>query len=112
VSVAKPARQARKVRLALKARREKLVHRDQRDLPAKGAKLDRKAPQIRLVQQDPLGPKGDSGPSSSFRVVSGTDNVHCGDDEILVSLVCASGASDGAKCATSGTAATLLCARR
>jgi hypothetical protein len=50
--------------------------------------------------------------SSLFRVVTGTENVHCADDEILVSLVCASGATDGAKCATPGTAATLLCARK
>src|SRR5262249_26393484 len=27
------------------------------------------------------GPKGDPGPSLSFRVVTGTDNAHCADDE-------------------------------
>jgi hypothetical protein len=42
----------------------------------------------------PPGPKGDPGPPSSFRIVTGTDNGHCADDEILVSLVCATGASD------------------
>ena len=58
------------------------------------------------------GPKGDPGPSPPFRVVTGTDAARCADDEILVSLVCASGATDGAKCATPGTAATALCVRK
>jgi hypothetical protein len=35
-----------------------------------------------------------------------------GDDEILAGFLCASGATDGAKCATPGTAATGLCVRR
>src|SRR6266480_1117829 len=60
----------------------------------------------------PPGPKGDPGPSPAFRVVTGTDNVRCADDEILVSLVCTSGATDGAKCATPGTPATALCVRK
>jgi hypothetical protein len=30
----------------------------------------------------------------SFRVVTGTDNARCAGDEILVSLVCASGATE------------------
>jgi hypothetical protein len=45
-------------------------------------------------------------------VVTGTDSVRCGDDEVLAGFVCASGATDGAKCATPGTAATGLCVRR
>jgi hypothetical protein len=38
--------------------------------------------------------------------------VSCADGEVLAGLVCANGATDGAKCATSGTAATGLCVRR
>jgi hypothetical protein len=30
-------------------------------------------------------------------VITGTDSVRCGDDEVLVGFVCASGATDGAK---------------
>jgi hypothetical protein len=58
------------------------------------------------------GPKGDAGPAAALRVVTGTGTVRCGDDEALVSLVCANGAADGAKCATQETAATGLCMRR
>jgi hypothetical protein len=60
----------------------------------------------------PAGPKGDPGSAPGIRVVTGTDSVSCGDDEILAGFVCASGATDGAKCATPGTAATGLCLRR
>src|SRR6266567_3989944 len=60
----------------------------------------------------PAGPKGDPGPAPAIRVVTGMDSVRCGDDEILAGFVCASGATDGAKCATPGTAATGLCVRR
>src|SRR5919201_607254 len=60
----------------------------------------------------PAGPKGDPGAAPAIRVVTGTDSVSCGDDEILAGFVCASGATDGAKCATPGTAATGLCVRR
>jgi PRC-barrel domain/Collagen triple helix repeat (20 copies) len=60
----------------------------------------------------PPGPKGDPGPAASFRVVTGTDNAQCADNEILVALVCATGATDGGKCATPGAAATALCARK
>jgi hypothetical protein len=60
----------------------------------------------------PAGPKGDPGPAPPFRVVTGTDNVRCADNEIIVSLFCASGANDGAKCATPGTEATALCVRK
>lgn len=60
----------------------------------------------------PPGPKGDAGQAAALRVVTGTGTVRCGDDEALVSLVCANGAPDGAKCATPETAATGLCMRR
>jgi Collagen triple helix repeat (20 copies) len=57
----------------------------------------------------PPGPQGAPGPSLGLRLVTGTDTVRCADDETLVSLVCATGATDGAKCAIPGTAATGLC---
>jgi hypothetical protein len=60
----------------------------------------------------PAGPKGDAGPAPAIRVVTGTDSVRCEDDEVLAGFVCASGATDGGKCATPGTAATALCVRR
>jgi hypothetical protein len=60
----------------------------------------------------PAGPKGDPGPAPAIRVVTGTDSVRCGDDEVLAGFVCASGATDGGKCAMPGTAATGLCVRR
>jgi hypothetical protein len=60
----------------------------------------------------PPGPKGDPGTASALRVVTGTDTVRCGDNETLVSLVCASGATDGTKCATPGSAVTGLCIRK
>ena len=60
----------------------------------------------------PPGPKGEPGPAQALRMVTGTDTVACAADEALVSLVCASGATDGTKCATPGTAATGLCMRK
>jgi hypothetical protein len=63
-------------------------------------------------ERGPAGPKGDAGAAPAIRVVTGTDSVRCGDDEVLAGFVCASGATDGAKCATPGTAATGLCVRR
>src|ERR1700751_2726644 len=60
----------------------------------------------------PPGPKGDPAPALPLRLVTGTDTVRCGDDEALVSLVCASGATDGTKCATPSTAATGVCMRK
>ena len=65
--------------------------------------------------QGPAGPpglKGEPGSAQALRVVTGTDTVRCADDEVLISLVCASGATDGTKCATPGTAATGLCMRK
>jgi hypothetical protein len=60
----------------------------------------------------PPGPKAEPGPAQALRVVTGTDTVRCADDETLISLLCASGATDGTKCATPGTAATGLCMRK
>jgi hypothetical protein len=57
----------------------------------------------------PPGPKGDTGAAATFHVVTGMGSVTCADNEQLVSLVCASGAPDGAKCAAPDTAATGLC---
>jgi hypothetical protein len=67
---------------------------------------DRKAPAGPPGPAGPAGPKGDPGPATAIRVVTDTDSVRCGDDEVLAGFVCASGATDGAKCATPGTAAT------
>jgi len=60
----------------------------------------------------PAGPKGDSSPAFALRVVTGTGTVRCGDDEALVSLVCASGTPDGAKCAVADAEARGLCLRK
>jgi hypothetical protein len=67
--------------------------------------------------QGPPGPaapgtKSEPGSAQALRVVTGTDTVRCADDEALISLLCASGAIDGTKCATRGTAATGLCMRK
>lgn len=59
----------------------------------------------------PAGPQGDRGQAAGLRVVTGTGTVACDNDEALVSLVCASGAPDGAKCGAD-TAATGLCVRK
>ena len=58
------------------------------------------------------GPKGDPGAPPPFRTVTGTDTVSCADNELLVSLVCAAGTSDGTKCMTPGVAVTALCMRK
>jgi len=44
-------------------------------------------------------------------VVTGTETIACEPTEVLVSLVCATGAPDGNKCAA-GAAATGLCAKK
>jgi len=60
----------------------------------------------------PAGPKGDPGaPGRELRVVVGEKNVSCGDGETLVSVVCSSGAPDGANC-PGATQTTGLCARK
>ena len=62
-------------------------------------------------ERGPPGPKGDPGPATAgLRVVSG-ENPACNADEALVSLLCASGASDGMRCAAGGSA-TALCMKR
>jgi hypothetical protein len=66
-------------------------------------------------ERGPPGPQGlasPAGPAPAIRVVTGTDSVRCGDDEVLAGFVCASGAADGTRCTTPGTAATGLCVRR
>jgi hypothetical protein len=60
----------------------------------------------------PSGLKAEPGPAQALRAVTGTDTVRCADDETLISLLCASGATDGTKCATLGTAATGVCMRK
>ena len=78
-------------------------------------------------QQGPIGPQGppgEKGPPgergtqgakgeagvSGLRVVAG-ENVACNQDEVLVSIVCASGSADGARCPSGGNA-TALCMRK
>ncbi len=61
-------------------------------------------------QRGEPGPKGESGPA--LRVVTGNGSVQCADGEALVSLVCASGATDGVKCGAPDAAATGLCVRK
>lgn len=56
------------------------------------------------------GPKGDAGPAS-LRMVTGNGTIRCEDGEVLVSLMCASGAPNGAKC-RAGVTATGLCMRK
>ena len=67
----------------------------------------------------PAGPKGDQGTpgpagsagSAGLRIVSGERTVSCNDDEVLVSVVCSSGAPDGAGC-SAGNTTTGLCMRK
>ena len=70
----------------------------------------------------PAGPKGDPGPAGppgpasasgpGFRVVTGGQKtVTCGDDEVLVSVVCSAGAPDGPSC-PAGTTITGLCMKK
>jgi hypothetical protein len=68
------------------------------------------------------GPKGDPGSpgeagprglpgTTGLRIVTGEKKVVCDDDEVLVSIVCSSGAADGARC-PAGSVATGLCKRK
>ena len=70
----------------------------------------------------PPGPKGDPGPqgqagppgpagSAGLRLVTGEKTVACGENEVLVSVVCSAGAPDGAGC-PAATTTTGLCMRK
>jgi hypothetical protein len=59
-------------------------------------------------EKGPQGEKGEAG-ASGMRVLTG-ENVTCNQDETLVSLICASGSPDGARCPSGGNA-TALCMR-
>jgi hypothetical protein len=59
----------------------------------------------------PAGAQGPGSAAPGFRVVTGTESVTCNDTEQLVSLLCSTGAPEGAKCAP-GATATGLCVRR
>ena len=60
--------------------------------------------------EGPPGPAGASGPA--FHVVTGElKTVACGDNEVLVSIVCSAGAPDGPSCAA-GTTMTGLCMKK
>jgi hypothetical protein len=55
------------------------------------------------------GPKGEAGAAApALRVVTGEKTVACGEDETLISVVCSSGAPDGAGC-PSATQTTGVC---
>jgi hypothetical protein len=78
----------------------------------KGAKGDQGLP-------GPMGPKGDQGPPGpagsagtvGLRIVSGEKTISCNEDEALVSVVCSTGAPDGAEC-PGASATTGLCMRK
>ena len=55
----------------------------------------------------PMGPSGSAG-TAGLRIVSGEKSVSCNDDEVLVSLVCSTGAPDGPQCPAASTT-TGLC---
>ncbi|HJU09732.1 MAG TPA: hypothetical protein VJ728_02585, partial [Candidatus Binataceae bacterium] len=62
------------------------------------------------------GPKGDAGPAGSpgtaaFHVVTGNGTLSCDVKEVLVSIVCSTGAPNGAQCPYQSTA-TGLCVRQ
>jgi hypothetical protein len=103
---------ASKGRLVLPGRPDRLDRRARREKPVAKAQSAPPANAGPPGPAGPAGPKGDPGATPAIRVVTGTDSIRCGDDEVLAAFVCASGATEGAKCATPGTAATGLCVRR
>jgi hypothetical protein len=74
-----PVQKALRDRSAPKAHRASRVTNDQRFLPASAAKPCQTAGASR-----PARTKGDPGPAATFRVVTGTGSVSCGDDDLLV----------------------------
>ena len=70
--------------------------------------------------QGPPGPKGDQGPpgpagsagSAGLRIVTGEGTVSCTEDEVLVSVVCSTGAPDAARCSAGSKQTTGLCMRK
>ena len=107
-----PVLRVRKGRSGRKDPKVDWARKDQPALAANAAMLDRKVPRARPVLSGPPGPKGDPGASPPIRVVTGTDTVGCADNELLVSVVCATGTTEGTKCATPGAAVTGLCMRK
>ena len=71
-------------------------------------------------EQGPPGPKGDQGPpgpagsagSAGLRIVTGEGTVSCTEDEVLVSVVCSTGAPDAARCSAGSKQTTGLCMRK
>jgi hypothetical protein len=112
VTGARPAHRALRDRSALKARRVNPEHKDQPVLPVRAANPGRTRAWRTARACRPARTKGDPGPTATFRVVTGTGSVSCGDDELLVSLVCATGATAGVKCVAPDAAATGLCVRK
>src|SRR5215469_2428668 len=85
----------------------------------KGAKGDQGPPGPK-GDQGPPGLKGDQGPpgpagsagSAGLRIVTGEGAVSCTDDEVLVSVVCSTGAPDAARCSAGSKQTTGLCMRK
>src|SRR5262252_10863008 len=90
----------------------------------KGAKGDQGPPGAK-GDQGPPGAKGDQGPpgakgaqglsglagsasSVGLRIVSGEGTISCNDNEVLVSVICSTGAPDGAKCSAGSTTTGLF----
>ena len=71
-------------------------------------------------EQGPPGPKGDQGlpgpagsaGSTGLRIVTGEGTVSCTEDEVLVSVVCSTGAPDAARCSAGSKQTTGLCMRK
>ena len=92
---------------------EKGVKGDQGPTGPTGAKGDQGPP-------GPTGPKGDQGlpgpagsaGSTGLRIVTGEGTVSCTDDEVLVSVVCSTGAPDAARCSAGSKQTTGLCMRK
>jgi hypothetical protein len=108
----RPALRDRQAQSAPRGRRVKRVPKARSDPPASADHQGRKVPLAHPAPPDHLARRVTPGPAPAIRVVTGTDSVRCEGDEILAGFVCASGATDGAKCATPGTAATGLCVHR
>ena len=106
MSVGRQAPRARKVRKALPGSPAQKVIRDSKGRLAHKVRLAKRA---HLEREGHRARKGEAG-VSGLRVVAG-ENVACNQDEVLVSIVCASGSADGARCPSGGNA-TALCMRK
>ena len=110
----KPGLQALRAQSALKELRVKAEHRVPQVPQASEGKQeyrDHPAPPGAVGPPGPPGPPGIATQTEAkvqMRTVTGAESVSCNETEVLVSLVCSSGAPDGTKCAP-GATATGLC---